>query len=813
MTRYSLCIVSMVCLRGQLVVTEVMYNLEGTDSPNEFVEVYNLSATDTVNLSGWVLRDKFSTDTIEDAGNGRKIPPGGYGLIMEGDYSFSSDGIYAEKIPDGAVVMKVDDKSIGNGLSNSDSLYVINTSGQAVDSLSWADSKKPGFSAERVRYHHPGYLTNWKTSRDSLGTPGTVNSVYPLETDGYLLLDSLHLSKDKLLKTDFTVLSGTIINEGLNSLSGEIVISENENTLASKNIVPLSELDTASFSIDLGPFAISGEHLLTVLLLVAGDEDTTNNIGYVPFSVQYDWNTIVLNEFMARPNNDQTEFVELISKETFSMENWSISDNSLKKRLLPSLSAEKNDFIVVAPDSGISPFLPDGSHLVIPLGTFPTLNNSGDAIYLYDMTGFIIDSLVYDANFWQVFPEVSTEKLWPEFISNKSENWKSAPDSVMMTPGAENAVVLLPVDGVLIQDSVRHVPHFPKENELVTLRVSLANNGMSVYSGTIKVEENEKELGLYPTPDIFRGDTVSMVLDIGGFISGMHPIEISLKVAGESQESNNHVYDTIQVSYPFGTVRINEFLAIPDSNQTEFVEISGTVSMPFTGWSLSDNTKTRHRIPDTYIQADSLIVIASDSILIHRVPVSSPHLVPENFPGLNNDQDAVFLYDMTGSVIDSLLYSVNWPLMKGRSTEKFRPEYLSNDSSRWGLAVNVDKLTPGKQNSLYYESLSSEGTLALSPNPFSPDGDGRDDLLFVKYKLPFEQGSVKVRIFDVTGRMIAVPYWNTVISQEGALVWDGSLTNGEPARIGIYIIKVSASDLSSNRSWEQIDTIVLAKPL
>jgi hypothetical protein len=45
------------------------------------------------------------------------------------------------------------------------------------------------------------------------------------------------------------------------------------------------------------------------------------------------------------------------------------------------------------------------------------------------------------------------------------------------------------------------------------------------------------------------------------------------------------------------------------------------------------------------------------------------------------------------------------------------------------------------------------------------------------------------------------------------LTWDGKRDNGKPARIGIYVIKVSFRDVSSIASWEKVKTVVLAKPL
>ena len=82
----------------QILITEIMYDLDGADSPNEFVEIFNPSETDSLDLTGWTIRDRSSTDALNDSGYGLKIPPLSHGLILEGDYSFPS-GIYLDIIP------------------------------------------------------------------------------------------------------------------------------------------------------------------------------------------------------------------------------------------------------------------------------------------------------------------------------------------------------------------------------------------------------------------------------------------------------------------------------------------------------------------------------------------------------------------------------------------------------------------------------------------------------------------------------------------------------------------------------------------
>jgi len=58
-----------------------------------------------------------------------------------------------------------------------------------------------------------------------------------------------------------------------------------------------------------------------------------------------------------------------------------------------------------------------------------------------------------------------------------------------------------------------------------------------------------------------------------------------------------------------------------------------------------------------------------------------------------------------------------------------------------------------------------------------------------------------------------LPYWNVYFPQEGVLKWDGNRDDGNNARIGIYIIKLSAKDPASSNTWEKVKTIVLAKQL
>jgi hypothetical protein len=60
-----------------------MFDLDGADSPNEFIEIYNFSET-ALDLSGFTIADKHSTDELMIETTAI-LNSGEYALIFEGD--------------------------------------------------------------------------------------------------------------------------------------------------------------------------------------------------------------------------------------------------------------------------------------------------------------------------------------------------------------------------------------------------------------------------------------------------------------------------------------------------------------------------------------------------------------------------------------------------------------------------------------------------------------------------------------------------------------------------------------------------------
>jgi hypothetical protein len=117
-----------------LIFSEVMFS--PTSGNNEFIEIYNLSSTQSVDLSSYKIKYYTSTaDQIIDAGFGTTLSPNSYAVIFENDYDIPT-GIYNGLVPANALILKITDNSFGSsGMANTTSrpLWILNSVNDSID--------------------------------------------------------------------------------------------------------------------------------------------------------------------------------------------------------------------------------------------------------------------------------------------------------------------------------------------------------------------------------------------------------------------------------------------------------------------------------------------------------------------------------------------------------------------------------------------------------------------------------------------------------------------------------------------------------
>ena len=168
-----------------------MFDLDGADSPHEYIEIYNFSDED-IPIQNWQIVDNHSTDELTPDGF-TILPAGRFAIILEGDY----DGFYDQDFPDDILIIYVDDRSIGNGLGNSaDSLLLINELGNIILEMGWSSGVQSGYSLEKIVMDYENTENNWRQSLDSLGTPGKQNSAASFTVD--VAADSIYARPENI---------------------------------------------------------------------------------------------------------------------------------------------------------------------------------------------------------------------------------------------------------------------------------------------------------------------------------------------------------------------------------------------------------------------------------------------------------------------------------------------------------------------------------------------------------------------------------------------------------------------------------------
>ncbi len=129
------------------------------------------------------------------------------------------------------------------------------------------------------------------------------------------------------------------------------------------------------------------------------------------------------------------------------------------------------------------------------------------------------------------------------------------------------------------------------------------------------------------------------------------------------------------------------------------------------------------------------------------------------------------------------------------------------------LGFQIDcALDRNPQNNLVFKDLvvfQDVSELMLSPDIFTPNGDGIDDRLQIDYRLPTLGGKLLVKAFDTRGKSV---YEICEISDcdnvNGTLYWDGTSSRGK-AQTGTYIIYLEYQ--SGNNITKAKKTTVLAR--
>ncbi len=283
--------------------------------------------------------------------------------------------------------------------------------------------------------------------------------------------------------------------------------------------------------------------------------------------------------------------------------------------------------------------------------------------------------------------------------------------------------------------------------------------------------------------------------------------------------------DSIQAASP-GTLAINEIMYEPGGDNAEFVELYNTssVDLLLNAWKITTANKNNFYITDSVVTLPphSYFVVCSDSVILKKYPAFQnyryKYILQSGSLGLLNSNSSVVLRDAYKNVIDSVYYRTSWhnpnfTSTNNRSLERINPILSSNDTRNWSSSANKSGATPGETNSIFIGSVSSSSQMSITPNPFSPDNDGYEDFTSITFQTPYPVTQISIKIFDDKGRLMRELTSNEIFGSSGTIIYDGRDKNGNPLRLGMYIVLFEAVNPQTGAKQVYKKVLVSARKL
>ena len=540
---------------------------------------------------------------------------------------------------------------------------------------------------------------------------------------------------------------------------------------------------------------------------------------------------IMITEVMydALGSEQTDEFVEIYNAGNVSVDlnGWRIGDGTGDDALIETgagLVLQSNQYAVILDadyfgESDAYDSLLSDTALVLTvdgstLGSGGLSNSTAEEITLFNPAGEVADHYQYSLGNAHGHSDERID-LNPE---NPSPLWGESA-SELGTPGFQNSIAQLKFDLAVTSFLVRLLPDGGME-----ISAQIQNTGSHTsddaqailfqdINGDSLCQQNEQIVSELFNP-LNSGDSLLYTYTWAPQSPGAHSLGFQIDFPKDEREENNFRFASAFAPFPLMSLLINEIMAAPQEGAPEWVEIMnpGYDRIDLFGWILSDSDASAKCViqKNYFVAPGGFALLCADSVEGGFVPESCGVIIVRGFPSLNNSEEFVTLYDPTERIIDQCVYSETQS--RGVSLERIRPD-VPSDANNWHACTALEGFTPGKQNSVYFSSQKAETVMNIGPNPFSPDGDGQDDIALIEYTLPVEISSISLRIFDIRGREIRTLRSATPTGSQGQVVWDGSDNLGREAPIGVYIVSLEAINPEQGKILHEKATLVLAARL
>lgn len=535
---------------------------------------------------------------------------------------------------------------------------------------------------------------------------------------------------------------------------------------------------------------------------------------------------VVINEFMCDPTPvvglKDVEYVEIYnrSNKIFNVSGWKLGDavsfgTAQNGWLLP------NDYIVLTATANVDSFA-----VATAVTSFPSLNNSDDAVVLYDNAGNKLDSIFYTIDWYHDTDKdgggYSLERINPDDPCTDITDWKGSNDSNGGTPGAINSVydntadVQTPIITQIIASAPSLVEVFFNEG----MDPASLTNSIVVTSPVLTVQNK------YFTGDI----PTSLLINFNEALVGSQNYQIELQNIADCWLNSVNLTSSFALAETavLGDVIINEIMFDPLTGGSDWIELYNNSDklIDLFEWQLaklSDGVIANNDMIEQHylLQPRDYVVLTENISQITQNYPSSVlgKFIETNVPSYNNDSSSVYLLDNQifppNNVMDKVSYQDDWHFKlldatKGKSLERLDPNGISDDKNNWHTAAEaIGFATPGGENSQLNPAVSN-GTFSLTSETISPDNDGMEDVLQINYEME-EAGYIgNFTIYDDRGRKIATVFQSELLASRGTFTWDGVRDDNTKASIGQYVALFEAFNVDGGAVFSKKKAFVVA---
>jgi hypothetical protein len=329
-------------------------------------------------------------------------------------------------------------------------------------------------------------------------------------------------------------------------------------------------------------------------------------------------------------------------------------------------------------------------------------------------------------------------------------------------------------------------------------------------------DENNVNIPILQISQI-KGSTQAIEIQFGNVLG----TQLNLSASGISDLSGKTMApETRSFTFSFapevGSILINEVLFNPLSGGTDFVELVNVSEFPISIHRLklaarNDTLALKQIYPissvNRYLKPGEYLTCTKDSLAVASFYFSNnpeSFCIMKSFPSYPDDAGNVVLLNDSLEVIDEFSYlaKMHSPFLadeNGVSLERVSLEKPTSDRSNWAsAAASAGFATPGLPNSQTEIKTATKNEILPEPLVFSPNGDGYNDLLIIRFILDKPGYIANVRIFDVVGRQVKFLARNESLGQEGSWSWNGDSDSGQKLKLGVYIILVELFDRDGN---------------